>query len=94
MLGAERPHIFEGDGRVIRVDAVEGAGIANIAPGDEGDSGSVPANRSQQMRRMLGPVLRTNPMNSDILQRRRCLTKCKCAVPNAERLGSNAGYRE
>jgi len=40
MLGAERPHIFEGDGRVIRVDAVEGAGIANIAPGDEGDSGS------------------------------------------------------
>ena len=47
VLGAERPHIFEGDGRVIRVDAVEGAGIANIAPGDEGDSGSVPGDRSQ-----------------------------------------------
>jgi len=40
MLGAKRPHILKGYGRVIRVDAVEGARIANVAPGDEGDSSS------------------------------------------------------
>jgi hypothetical protein len=28
VLGTKRPHVFKGDGRVIRVDAVEGAGIA------------------------------------------------------------------
>jgi len=48
VLGTKRPHVLEGDSRVIRVDTVEGARVPDVAPGYEGYSGSAGRGRGCQ----------------------------------------------